>query len=396
MYMHKRDRYACAATTLAVIVLAACSRAKDTASAPRTPEVAVVTVHRESVPVSIELPGRTSPYLIAQVRARVDGIVQKRAYQEGADVKANQLLYQIDPAPYRATLRSAEAARQKAQANLDNASALLERYKSLVSGGAISKQTYDNAAAAQRQAAADVAVANATVATAKINLGYTSVTSPIAGRSAISQVTQGAYVQANAATLMTTVQQVDPIYVDLQQSSAEGLQLRHAMTNGALKANGPDQAKASLLLEDGTQYPLTGTLEFSNTTVDQATGSITVRARFPNPDHVLLPGMFVRARVDVGTNDNVIPVPVPAVSHNPQGDATVFIVGPDHKVAQRVVKAKNIVQGRWLVEAGLNEGEQVVVSGGQKTQAGMLVNAVQSQPPKAAAATMPVMATQAK
>jgi membrane fusion protein (multidrug efflux system) len=386
MYLPRTLWHARAAVTLAAIALAGCGQAKSTAPVPQTPEVAVVTVHRESVPVSIELPGRTSPYLIAQVHARVDGIVQKRTYQEGDDVKANQLLYQIDPTPYRAILDSAEATLQKAQANLANTTVQMERYKILVGGNAISKQVYDNAVAAQRQAAADVAVAKAAVETAKINLGYTSVTSPIAGQSNISLVTQGAYVQANAATLMTTVQQIDPIYVDLKQSSVEGLQLRHAMENGQIKANGPHQAKVSLLLEDGTRYPLPGTLEFSNTTVDPATGSVTVRARFPNPTHILLPGMFVRASVEQGTNDNVVPVPVSAVTHNPQGAATVLVVGPDHKIALRTIQAKRMVGDNWVAEAGLNDGEQIVVSGRQKAQPGMVVKVVEAQSPGAPAA----------
>jgi membrane fusion protein (multidrug efflux system) len=378
-------RTPCAAAALAtVFVLAGCSQADKHPVAKPTPEVAVVTAHRESVPVTIELPGRTSPFLIAQVHARVDGIVQRRDFQEGADVKTGQLLYQIDPAPYRATLNSTQAAQQKAEANLANANAQLERYKVLVAGNAVSKQVYDNAVAAQLQAAADVAVAKAAVDTARINLGYTSVSAPIAGRSSISLVTQGGYVQGGAATLMTTIQQIDPMYVDLQQSSLAGLQLRQALASGQLRR--ADQAKVSLVLEDGSAYPLAGTLEFSNSTVDQATGSVTVRARFANPDHVLLPGMFVRARVEQGLNDKAIPVPATAVSHDQQGKATVLVVGADHKTVLRTIDAKTLADGRWLAESGLSEGEQVVLSGGQKAPPGTLVKITPARPRLAAAA----------
>jgi membrane fusion protein (multidrug efflux system) len=372
-----------AAALATVLVLAGCSQADKSPSAKPAPEVSVITAHRESIPITIELPGRTSPFLIAQVHARVDGIVQRRTFQEGADVKAGQLLYQIDPAPYRATLNSAQAAQQKAEANLANASAQLERYKVLVGGNAVSKQVYDNAVAAQQQAAADVAVARAAVDTARINLGYTSVSAPIAGRSNISQVTQGGYVQGGAATLMTTIQQIDPIYVDLQQSSLAGLQLRQALASGQLRR--AEQARVSLVLEDGNAYPLAGMLEFSNSTVDQATGSVTVRARFANPDHVLLPGMFVRARVEQGLNDKAIPVPAAAVSHDQQGKATVLVVGTDHKTALRAIDAKTLADGRWLAEAGLREGEQVVLSGGQKAPPGTLVKIAPAQPRLAAA-----------
>jgi membrane fusion protein (multidrug efflux system) len=330
---------------------------------------------------------------VAQVRARVDGIVLKRAFTEGGDVGANQRLYQIDPAPYRAMLDSAVATLQKAQANLASTTALAERYKVLVAGNAVSKQDYDNAVATRGQAAADLATGNAAVETAKINLGYTDVVSPISGVTGPSLVTQGAYVQASAATLLTTVQQIDPIYVDLNQSSVEGLQLRRDVASGRLKLNGPDQAKVTLTLEDGTQYPLTGTLQFSGITVDPGTGSVTVRAIFPNPQHVLLPGMFVRARVDQGVNDAALLVPQVGVTHNPQGQATALVVGPDNKVGLRTIQATRTIGDRWVVDGGLNEGERVIVAGLQKVQPGMLVSAVESQTPatpvpaKVAAAT---------
>src|SRR5438128_1247693 len=293
---------------LAAVVLAGCGSAKPAPTSP-PPQVSVVTVHRSSQPITIELPGRTSAYLVAQVRARVDGIVQKRDFKEGGEVKAGQTLYQIDPAPYIAALNSAMASLQKAEANLASTTAQAERYKVLVAANAVSKQDYDNAVAAQGQATADVATGKAAVAMARINLGYTNVISPITGRIGPSQVTQGAYVQASAATLMATVQQIDPVYVDLTQSSVEGLQLRRDIASGQLKLDGPKQAKVTLSLEDGTQYPLPGSLQFTDITVDQGTGSVTVRAIFPNPRFVLLPGMFVRARIEEVVNENTVLVP---------------------------------------------------------------------------------------
>ncbi len=318
--------------SVALVVLGGCVQAKQPPPLPTAPEVTVVTVHREPVPVTTELPGRTSAYLVAQVRARVDGIVLRREFKEGADVKAGQRLYQIDPAPYRAALDSALAALQKTQANLAAMNAQAERYKILIGGNGVSKQEYDNAIAAQAQAAADVASSAAAGQTARINLGYTDVVSPISGRIGPSLVTQGAYVQASAATLMTTVQQMDPIYVDLTQTSVAGLQLRRDVANGQLKENGRDQAKVTLTLEDGTKYPAIGALQFTDITVDPGTGSVTVRAVFPNPDHVLLPGMFVRARIDQGVDNTAMLVPQVGVTHNPQGQATALVVGPDNKV----------------------------------------------------------------
>jgi membrane fusion protein (multidrug efflux system) len=360
----------------ALVVLGGCADAKQAPPQPPTPEVAVVTVAKSSVPVVTELPGRTSAYLVAQVRARVDGIVLKRNFNEGADVKAGQLLYQIDPAPYRATLDSALGVLQKAQANLTAMNAQAERYKILIDGNGVSKQDYDNAIAAQLQAAADVASGAAAVEAARINLGYTSVASPIVGRIGVSQVTQGAYVQASAATPMATVQQIDPVYVDLNQSSVEGLQLRRDIASGRLKLNGPGQAKVTLLLEDGSRYPESGTLQFTDITVDPGTGSVTVRAVFPNPRQVLLPGMFVRARIDQGTDDTAMLVPQVGVTHDPQGQATTLVVGPDNKVASRMIQAARTLGDKWVVQGGLSDGERVIVAGGQKVQPGMVVRPV--------------------
>jgi membrane fusion protein (multidrug efflux system) len=374
-------------TLVAVLVaLGGCARAKQAQQAPQPPEVSVATARKASVPISTDLPGRTSAFLVSQVRARVDGIVLKRDFKEGADVKAGQRLYQIDPAPYRAMLDSAIGTLQKSQANLAAQNALEERYKELVGNNAVSKQDYDNAVSTKGQAAADVVFGKAAVQTAKINLGYTDVVAPITGRVGLSIITQGAFVQASAATLMTTIQQIDPIYVDLNQSSVQGLQLRRDIASGKVKVNGPDQAKVTVFLEDGTQYPVQGALQFSDITVDQNTGSVTVRAIVPNPNSVLLPGMFVRARVDEGVDDNALLVPQTAVTHNPQGQATTLVVGADNKVALRTIQATRTVGANWVVDGGLKEGEKVIVSGVQKVQPGALVRAVETTPQQAASA----------
>jgi membrane fusion protein (multidrug efflux system) len=373
------------AAVLLVVALGACSSAKTPEPAPQAPQVSVVTVHRGSVAVTTELPGRTSAYLVAQVRARVDGIVLKRDFNEGSEVSAGQRLYQIDPAPYQALLNSATASEQKAQANLASTTAQAERYKVLVAANAVSQQDYDNAVSSQGQAAADVATAQASIRTAQINLGYTSVLSPITGRIGVSQVTQGAYVQASAATLMATVQQIDPIYVDLTQASVEGLQLRRDVASGRLKLTGPDQAKVTLFLEDGTQYPGTGSLQFTDITVDQGTGSVTVRAIFPNPRFVLLPGMFVRARIEEGMDDNAMLVPQVGVTHDPSGQATALVVGPDNKVTVHTLQLRGTSGNQWIVEKGLEDGDRVIVAGVQKVQPGALVQAVEAQPADAAA-----------
>ena len=380
------------AALAASLALSGCSgKAEPGAAVP--PEVGVVTVHHAPIPVTIELPGRTSPYLVAQVRARVDGIVQRREFAEGGDVGANQRLYQIDPAPYRAALDSAQAALSRARANVEATRAQAQRDEVLVAGNAVSKQAYVNAVAAQRQAEADVASGVAAVQVATINLGYTDVVAPIPGRIGPSLVTQGAYVQASAATLMATIQQIDPIYVDLNETSVEGLQLRQRVASGQVKLNGPDQARVRLLLEDGSEYPQTGTLQFTDITVDPGTGSVTVRALFPNPQGVLLPGAFVRARIDQGTDDRAMLVPQDGVTHDRTGRATVLVVGANNTVASRTVSATRTFGTNWVIESGLNDGERVVVSGVQRVQPGTLVRAtnapLQIQPPRVARTATP-------
>jgi membrane fusion protein (multidrug efflux system) len=362
-------------------LLAGCGNAPPPKAAPPAPQVSVVTVHRASVPVTMDLPGRTSAYRVAQVRARVDGIVQKRHYREGTDVTAGQRLYQIDPAPFVAILDSAKAALRKAEANVVATQAQAERFGTLVAGNAVSRQDYDNALAAQGQAEADVASGKATVDTASINLGYTSVLSPITGRAGISLVTEGAYVQAGQATIMTTIQQLDPIYVDVTQSSVEGLRLRRDVASGRIRLTGPTQARVTLLLEDGTNYPLTGSLTATDVTVDTATGTVTLRALFRNPDSVLLPGMFVRARVEQGVTENVILVPQAGVTHDTTGNATAFVVDPDDKVVLRALKVGGTYANQWIVEDGLADGDRIIVSGLQKMQPGATVQASEAEPP---------------
>lgn len=355
------------------------SRAQPAAQQP--PEVSVVVVHSEAVPVTTELPGRTAANLVAQVRARVDGIVQSRNFDEGSDVRVDQALFQIDPEPYRAALQSAQAQLARARANLESTTAQADRDQVLVAGNAISKQTDIDAVAARDQAAADVAAARAAVRTATINLGYTNVVAPISGRVGPALVTQGAYVQAGAATLLATVQQIDPIKVDLNQTSVEGLQLREQVASGGIKLNGPEQTKVRLVLEDGTTYPHAGVLQFTDISVDPGTGSVTVRAVFPNVEHTLLPGMFVRAVIDQGMNDHAMLVPQEGVTHDRSGKATVLLVGANHIVSQQVVHATRTLGSSWVVEGGLRDGDRVIVSGLQRVQPGMLVSATAAKSP---------------
>jgi len=390
-------RPALATAITAAALLSACGKDPKPAP-PAVPEVAILTMATTNVALNIALPGRTAPFLLAEVRARVDGIVQERRFTEGADVRKGEALYLIDPAPYRAAVKSAEAELQRAQATLASNVSQLNRNRVLVKENAVSKQEFETAEAAQLEAAADVAAAKAALEVARINLGYTTVTAPIAGRSSVSAVTQGAYVQGSAATLMTTIQQIDPMYVDLQQSSSEGLALRREIAAGRVRMDGTDAAKVSLQLEDGSTYSRSGTLAFSGVTVDQATGSVTLRARFPNPDKLLLPGMFVRASVSQGVRQGVMRVPATAVTRTPQGTATVMIVGQDNKVALRTVRTGALVDGFWLVDDGLKAGERVIVSGVQKLRPGTVVKVATAPaaPAAAPAATAPAAATAAR
>ena len=300
------------------------------------PEVAVMVVKPERVALTTELAGRTSAYLIAEVRPQVGGIIQKRLFTEGSDVKAGEVLYQIDPATYQAAYDSAKAALARAEANLIPVRLKAERYRELVKINAVSKQDYDDASAALKQAEADVEAGKAALETARINLAYTRVTAPISGRIGRSSVTDGALVTASQPAALATIQQLGSMYVDVTQSSAELLRLKQNLASGLLKSSGAAQARVKLLLEDGSAYPLPGTLKFSEVTVDQSTGSITLRAIFPNPKQTLLPGMFVRAILEEGVNEQAILVPQRGVTRNPAGNAMVMVVGAEEKVEPRV------------------------------------------------------------
>ena len=370
-----------AALALAVAVLTGCKEQISNAQAQAKsgmppPEVAVVTVAPERVALTNELPGRLEATRVAEVRARVAGIVTKRVFQEGSEVKANEVLFRIDPAPFQATVNSVEAALDKAEANLAQATLKAQRYKPLMETNAVSKQEYDDALTAQKQAAADVASAKAALQTARLNLGYATVNAPISGRIGRALVTEGALVGQGAATPLATIQQLDPLYVNITQPAAEALKLQRAMRDGKLQKAGKDEAKVSIVMEDGEVYPHQGKLLFSDQTVDPGTGAITLRAVVPNPDRLLLPGMYVRARVEQAVRENAITVPQQAVQR--QADAAVvMVVGPDNKVVPRPVKTETAVGDKWVVSEGLKAGERIVVEGFQKAPPGAVVGTVE-------------------
>ncbi len=359
------------------LMMTGCGK-KTTAAPPPSgpPEVGVTVVQPRSVALTTELPGRTSPHLIAEVRPQVNGIILKRLFTEGSDVKAGQVLYQIDPASYQAAFASAKAAEARAEATLNTVRLKAERYRDLVKIKAVSQQDNDDAQAALKQAEADVASAKAAVETARINLAYTRVTAPISGRIGRSTVTDGALVTANQPAALATIQQLSSMYIDVTQSSAELLQLKQSLATGLLKHDGANQARVKLLLEDGSPYPLPGTLKFSEVTVDQSTGSITLRAVFPNPKQTLLPGMFVRAVVEEGVNPQAILVPQRGVTRNQKGEAMVMVVGAEEKVEPRIIKVARTVGDSWLVSDGLKAGDRVILDGIQKARPGTTVKAV--------------------
>ena len=350
---------------------------KKTTNAPPSgpPEVGVVVVKPERVALTTELSGRTSPHMIAEVRPQVSGIIQKRVFTEGSDVKAGQVLYQIDPATYQAAYDSAKAAQARVEANLIPARLKEERFRDLVKIKGVSQQEYDDAFAALKQSEADVASAKAAVETVRINLAYTKVTAPISGRIGRSTITDGALVTASQPTALATIQQLDSMYVDVTQSSAELLRLKRNLASGLLKSDA-GQARVKLLLEDGTPYPLPGTLKFSEVTVDQSTGSITLRAVFPNPKQTLLPGMFVRAVLEEGISEQAILVPQRGVTRNPAGNAMVMVVGAEEKVEPRVIKVERTMGDTWLVSEGLKAGDRVILEGIQRARPGTQVKAV--------------------
>jgi membrane fusion protein, multidrug efflux system len=359
------------------LLVAGCSKP---AAGPAGPvEVTVITLEPHSVNIVNQLPGRTSAYRVAEVRPQVSGIVQKRYFKEGGEVKAGEPLFQIDPASYRAALGSAQAALERAQARLVSAKLLEERYAPLIAANAVSKQENDDAIAARAAAEADVASAKAQVDTARINVVYTQVRSPISGRIGRAMVTEGALVTSEQETAIAMVQQLDPIYVDITQSSTEMLRLQRQMASGELSNDDRNQAEVALSLEDGSDYPEHGRLQFSEVSVDPGTGSVVLRAEFPNPRRELLPGMFVRARLTQGTRQAALLVPQRGVSRNQRGDATVMVVGDDNKVSERVVKADRVIADDWLITQGLEAGERIVVDGLQKIRSGVVVKAVDAE-----------------
>jgi membrane fusion protein (multidrug efflux system) len=359
---------------LATVVLAAACSHKSAPPPPPPPEVAVLTLRTQPVVIVTELPARTTAFRVAEVRPQVNGVVLKRLFDEGSQVKAGQQLYQIDPAPFQASYESARAALERAQAAATSSRLLAQRYKPLSEARAVSQQDYDNAVASQDQAAADVASAKAALETARINLAYTKMFAPISGRTGRSSVTEGALVGANQTTALVVIQQLDPIYVDATQASTVLLHLQRAFSEGQLKKVGDAQAEAKLVLEDNSVYPLTGKLQFTEVTVDASTGSVTLRAVFPNPQSILLPGMFVRERLEEGVNEKGLLIPQRAVGHNNLGEATVTIVGDDNKTSVRVVKTDRAIGDQWLVSSGASPGDKVIVVGIQSVRPGGVVH----------------------
>jgi membrane fusion protein (multidrug efflux system) len=345
------------------------------------PEVGVITIAPQAVTLTTTLPGRTSPYAVSDVRPQVSGIVQARLFQEGSNVHAGQVLYQIDPATYRAAYNQAQAQLASAQANVATAKAKSDRYADLVKINGVSQQDADDAKAAYLQAVAAVAQNVAAVQSAKINLDYTRVTAPISGRIGKSVYTKGALVTASQADALTTVQTLDPIYVDINQSAAELLALKRGLADGALSNGGPTSAEVTLLLEDGSAYPIKGKLEFADVTVDQTTGTVTLRALFPNPNGLLLPGMYVRAVVNQGSKSAAILAPQQGVMRDQAGRPEAMVVDAQGVARSRVLTTQGIVGDKWLVSDGLKPGDRLIVEGLQKVQPGAPVHAVPAGSP---------------
>lgn len=369
---------------LSATLLAGCNDQDEKQAQPQQPQVTVHIVKTAPLSVTTELPGRTSAFRIAQVRPQVSGIILQRHFTEGSDVEAGQSLYQIDPATYQADYDSAKAELGKSEAAAQIAHLTVKRYVPLVGTKYISQQEYDQAIADARQADAVVVAAKASVESARINLAYTKVTSPISGRIGKSNVTEGALVTNGQTTELATVQQLDPIYVDVTQSSSDFMRLKQSVEQGNLQKENT-ASNVELLMENGQPYPLKGTLQFSDVTVDESTGSITLRAVFPNPQHTLLPGMFVRARVDEGVQPDAMLVPQQGVTRTPRGDATVLVVNNESTAETRNVIATEAIGDQWLISDGLKTGDKVIVSGLQKVHPGAKVIAVsdESTPPAA-------------
>jgi membrane fusion protein (multidrug efflux system) len=373
---------ACAFAGALCAAMTAC-HGKKPAPAPPVPGVAVFTVMAKPLSLFTELPGRTSPFQTADVRPQVDGIIMKREFREGSTVKASAPLYQIDAAAYQALFDSGTASLAKAAANLTTANLLVDRYRELAVIHAISTQTNDNAIATALQAAADVASAKAAVETARINLERTRITAPIAGRIGRSTVTVGALVAADQSTALSTIQQMDPMYVDVTETVTELLRLKREFAQGSLTSGGPAQIKVKLMFEDGSAFPIDGRLEFSDVTVDQTTGSVTLRAQFPNPQEELLPGMYVRAILEEGVRREAILVPQQGITHDASGKATALVLGSDQKVELRELTVNRAIGDQWLVDSGLKAGDRVIVDGLQRVKPGMTAQVMAPAPPGA-------------
>jgi membrane fusion protein (multidrug efflux system) len=338
--------------------------------------VGVLTLAATVVPLKEELPGRVSAFFVAQVDARVSGIVEKRCFVEGSMVKQGELLYKIAPEPYEASLLLAQGTLASAEANVISTRAQADRYARLIHSGAVDKQDYDNAVASYHSYQGQVLSDQGNVQTAKINLGYTRVTSPISGRIGISQVTEGAYVQDGAATWLATVQQLDRVYVDVVQTSGALIQLKRDLASGKLKSDAAGKIRVKLLEEDGREYPEEGTLQLQDVTVSTTTSTVTIRSVFPNPRQDLLPGMFVRAVLDEGFKPDAILVPQLAITHNVKGEPTALVIAPEGKVQLRTLRTSRAVGNQWLIDDGLEAGDRVVVEDLQKVHAGMVVKPV--------------------
>lgn len=374
---------AAAAALAGALLLAACDDQPHRAAAREAPTppptaVTVVSIRRQPIPVTTELPGRTAAYRVAEVRPQVGGVLRERLFTEGQVVQAGQALYQIDPAPTQAALESAEASLARAEAANRQAQLTVARYRTLIRTQAVSQQSLDQAETEVRQSAADIDAAHAAVDTARINLGYTRVTSPIGGHAGRSSVTQGALVTANQAQALVTITQLDPIYVDMTQPSVRLLQYRRDVANGTLRRDSDSKAIARLILEDGTEYAQPGEIQFSEVIVDPGTGSVTLRAVFPNPDGLLMPGMFVRARIEEGVTDRAMLVPQQAVMRTPTGDAVALVVSPEGVVEQRVLRTARAIGTNWLVTGGIEDGERVIVEGVQRVRPGAKVTATEA------------------
>ncbi|MGC3987727.1 MAG: efflux RND transporter periplasmic adaptor subunit [Pseudorhodoferax sp.] len=367
----------------AALLLSACARQEASPPPPATPEVGVVTLHTQAVPLQQELAGRTTAALSADVRPQVGGIVKARKFTEGALVKAGQVLYEIDPASYQASANQAKASWISAKAAVDAARLKNERYKELLAIEGVSRQDADDARVAYEQALASVEQTRAAYESAQINLGYTQVRAPISGRIGTSSVTPGALVTASQETALATIRALDPIYVDVTQTSVALLKLRRALAQDGLQAG---SASVKLALEDGSTYARTGRLQFSEVAVDQSTGSVTLRAVFPNPDGELLPGMYVRALLDQAVDPKAILAPQQGITRDPKGDATALVVDGENKVQQRTVTVQRSVGDQWLVSGGLAEGDRLIVEGTSKVKAGSTVKAVELKTGTAAGA----------